>query len=104
MVFVVDRRTTKFLHTKEYHIVPGCGLVYHNHENVSLNWPKIQCSQKFYPPENIHYTVYESLFADSYLECSELRDGLAPLMYVLQYTSWIQALPSAGTHHWGGVS
>ena len=28
VVFVVERRTTKFLLTKQYRIVPGCGLVY----------------------------------------------------------------------------
>ena len=39
-----------FLPTKEYCIVPGCGLVYRDHENVSMNWPKIHCSRKFYPP------------------------------------------------------
>ena len=27
MVFVVERRTTKFVPTKQYRIVPGCGLV-----------------------------------------------------------------------------
>ena len=45
-----------FLPTKQYRIVPGCGLVY-DHENVSTNWPKIQCSRKFNPPKNTRYTV-----------------------------------------------
>ena len=46
-----------FLPTKQYHIVPGCGLVYCDHENFPTNWPKIHCSQKFYPPKNTRYTV-----------------------------------------------
>ena len=37
MVFVVERRTTKFLPTKAYHIVSGCGLVFCGHENFSPN-------------------------------------------------------------------
>ena len=51
VVFVVERRTTKFLPTKQYCIVLGCGLVYRDHENFSTNWPKIHCSRKFYPPK-----------------------------------------------------
>ena len=35
VVFVVERQTTKFLPTKQYHIVLGCGLVYCNDENFS---------------------------------------------------------------------
>ena len=35
MVFVVERQTTKFLPTKQYHVVLGCGLVYHNDEKFS---------------------------------------------------------------------
>ena len=58
VVFVVERRTTKFLPTKAYRIVLGYGLVFCDHENFSSNWPKIYCSQKFYPPKNTHYTVY----------------------------------------------
>ena len=57
MVFVVERRTMRFLPTKVYCIIPGCGLVYRDHENVSPNWPKIHCSRKFYSPKNTHYTV-----------------------------------------------
>ena len=60
MIFVVERPTTKFLPTKQYRIVPGCGLVYHDHENYSTNCPKIHCSRKFYPPKNIRYTVVTS--------------------------------------------
>ena len=41
MVFMVERRTTKILPMKQYHIVPGCGLVYRDHKNFSTNWPKI---------------------------------------------------------------
>ena len=44
VAFVVERQTTKFLPMKQYRIVPGCGLVYHNHVNFSTNWPKIYCS------------------------------------------------------------
>ena len=40
MVFVVERRTTKFLPTKQYRNVQGCGLVYGDNENFSTNWPK----------------------------------------------------------------
>ena len=57
MVFVVERQTTKFFPTKQYHIVLGCGLVYHNHKNLSTNWPKIHCSQTFYPSKNTCYMV-----------------------------------------------
>ena len=55
--FMVERRTTKYLPMKQYCIVPGCGLGYRNQENISTNWPKIQCSRKFYPPKNTRYTV-----------------------------------------------
>ena len=44
VVFVVERRTMKYLPTKQYRIVLGCGLVYCDHENVSMNCPKIQLS------------------------------------------------------------
>ena len=47
VVFVVERRTTKFLPTKQYCIVLGYGLVDRDHENISTNWPKRHCSQKF---------------------------------------------------------
>ena len=57
MVFVDER---KFLPTKQYHNVPGCGLVYRDHKNVSTNWPKIHFSQKFYPPEK--YPLYGMLW------------------------------------------
>ena len=60
VIFVVERPTTKFLPTKQYCIVLGCGLVYHDHENFSTNCPKIHCSQKFYPPKNIRHTVVTS--------------------------------------------
>ena len=58
MVFVVERRTSKFLTTKQDRIVLGCALVYCDHENFSTNWPKIHCSRKFYPPKNTRYTVF----------------------------------------------
>ena len=58
VVFVVERRTMKFLSTKQYHIVLGCGLVYRDHEKFSTNWPKIHCSRKFHPPKNTRYTVF----------------------------------------------
>ena len=48
----------KFLHTKQYRIVLGCGLVYRDHENIFTNWPKIHCSQTFPPPKNTRYMVY----------------------------------------------
>ena len=48
----------KCLPTKQYRIVPGCGLVYRDHETFAMNWPKIHCSRKFYPPRNTRYTVY----------------------------------------------
>ena len=57
MVFVVERRTTKFLPMKQYRNVLGCGLVYHDHENFSTNWPKIHSSRKILPPKNTHYMV-----------------------------------------------
>ena len=57
VVFVVERRTTKFLPTKRYCIVPRCGLVYRDHEHFSTNCLKIHCSRKFYPTKNTHYTV-----------------------------------------------
>ena len=59
MVFVVERRTTKFVPTKQYRIVPGCGLVVYTTttKRFSMNWPKIHCSQKFYPTKNTCYTV-----------------------------------------------
>ena len=47
----------KFLPTKQYRIVPRCGLVYCNHKIFSMNWPKIHCSRKFYPLKNTHYMV-----------------------------------------------
>ena len=56
VVFVVERRNTKFLPTKQYRKVPGCGLVYCDHENFPTNWPKIHCSRKFCPPEE--YPLY----------------------------------------------
>jgi len=58
VVFVVERQTTKFVPMQQCRIVPGCGLVYHNNEYFSTNWPKLHCSQKFYPPKNTRYTVY----------------------------------------------
>ena len=58
VAFIVERRTTKFLPKKWYRIVPGCGLVYHDHENFTTNWPKIYCSQKFYPLKYTRYTVF----------------------------------------------
>ena len=73
MVFVVERQTTKFLPTKQYHIVPGCGLVYRDHKNISTNWPKIHCSRKFYPPKNTHYMVISTLvLTPTDQECSTL--------------------------------
>ena len=51
MVFVIERRSTKFLPTKQYRIVPGYGLVYRDHENFSTNWPKTHCSRKVLPRE-----------------------------------------------------
>ena len=59
MVIVIERRTMNFLPTKQYRIVPGCGLVYHDHETFSTNWPIIHCSRKFYPPEK--YPLYGTL-------------------------------------------
>ena len=58
LVFMVERQTTKFLPTKQYHNLLGCDLVYCDHENISTNWPKIW---KFYSPKNTHYTVAISL-------------------------------------------
>ena len=57
MVFVVERRTTNVFLMKQYRILPGCGLVYRDHENFSTNWPNVHCSRKFYPPKNTLYTV-----------------------------------------------
>ena len=37
--------------------VPHSTRVYRDHENVSMNWPKTHCSRKFYPPQNIRYTI-----------------------------------------------
>ena len=49
LVFVVERRTTNFLPTKQYRIVPGCGLVYRDHANFSTNWPKFTAHENFTP-------------------------------------------------------
>ena len=58
MVFVVERQATKFLPMKQYRMVPGCGLVYRDHENFPTNRPKVHCSRKFYPPKNTRYTIH----------------------------------------------
>ena len=75
MVFVVERRTMKFLPTKQFRVIPGCGLVYCDHKNISMNWPKICCSRKFYPPKNTHYTVY--MYSDVLLSLTSL-----PVVYM----------------------
>ena len=67
VVFVVEKLTTKFLPTKQYHIVPGCGLVYRDHKNFSTNWPKIHCLRKFYPPNNTCYTVHVHVLMYMYM-------------------------------------
>ena len=70
MVFVAERRTTKFLPMKQYHIVPGCGLVYRDYKKFSTNWPKIHCSRNFTPQEipAIRYTTpfFTSHFPSSF--------------------------------------
>ena len=57
VVFMVERRSTKFVPMKQYRVVQGCGSVYRDHENFSTNWPKIHCSRKFYPLKNTRYMV-----------------------------------------------
>ena len=60
VVFVVERQNTKFLPTKQYRKVPGCGLVYCDHENFSTNWPKFTAHKNFTPqkiPAIQYYTI-----------------------------------------------
>ena len=46
------------MHIQLHTLVPYSGyFLYRDHENVSMNWPKIHCSRKFYPLKNTHYTV-----------------------------------------------
>ena len=46
------------MHIQLHTLVPYSGyFLYRDHENVSMNWPKIHCSRKFYPPKNTRYTV-----------------------------------------------
>ena len=47
----------KFLPTKQYRIVPGCGLLY---ETFSTNWPKFTAHENF-PPEK--YPLYGTSIA-----------------------------------------
>jgi len=54
----------KFLPTKQYHIVPGGGLEYRDHKNVSTNWPKFT-AHKTFPPKNTRYTVSSILIGSS---------------------------------------
>ena len=56
MVFVVERRTMKFLPTKQFRVIPGCGLVCCDHKNISTNWPKNLLLTKVLPPEK--YPLY----------------------------------------------
>ena len=84
---MVERRNTKFLPTKQYCKVPGCGLVYHDHENFSMNWPKNSLLTKIYPPKNTHYTVYNT--------CSELKlQQTAPHMLPFPLAPHVTAPPS----------
>ena len=83
MVFVVERRTTKYLPTKQYCIVPGCGLVHRNHKKFSTNWPKIHCSRKFYPPKNTRYTVI--MYRQCALLCRTDTIGYTQQSYVPTY-------------------
>ena len=54
------------------------GLVYCNHENFSTNWPKIHCSQKFYP-QKIPAIRYVSL------RLASLGGGPVHCMYTYMY-------------------
>ena len=49
VVFMVERRTTKYLPMKQYCIVPGCGLVYRDHKTGQ----KFTAHEKYLP-----YVVY----------------------------------------------
>jgi len=42
---------------KQYCIVPGYGLEYSDHENISINWPKNSLLTKPLPPKTTRYTV-----------------------------------------------
>ena len=55
--FEVERQAIKLLPTKHYHIVPGCGLVYCDHETFSINCPKFTAHENFTPLKNTRYTV-----------------------------------------------
>ena len=55
---------TKFLPTKQYHKVPGCGLVSRVHKNIYTNWLKIHCSRKL-PNNNVLYLFTQQLFSIS---------------------------------------
>ena len=58
----------KFLPTKQYHIVLGCGLVYRNDENFSTKFPKSYCSQKFRKSTTIQYmTLQPARYTHIYL-------------------------------------
>ena len=61
MVFVVERRTTKFLPTKQYRIVLGCGLLYRNHKIHSQMLTKILPLEK-YPLYGILARIVSYLF------------------------------------------
>ena len=60
VVFMVERRAVKFLPMKQYRIVPGCGLVYHDHKNFFHELAKNSLLTKIYPPKNTRYTVTKS--------------------------------------------
>jgi len=54
VVFVVERRTTKFIPTKEYRIVPECGLVYRDHERTGQKFT----AHENFTPRKISATRY----------------------------------------------
>ena len=58
VVFVIERRTTKFSPMKQYCIVPGCGLVYHKNEKFFPELAKNSLLTKILPPKK--YPLYGS--------------------------------------------
>ena len=52
-----------FTHERVPHSLAFAHVVYRHHENISMNWSKIHCSRKFYPPKipAIWYWVFNIL-------------------------------------------
>ena len=71
MVFVVERRTTRFLPTKVYHIVPGRGLVYCDHEKIFPKLAKNSLLTKTLLPEKYPlYGMYKPMYSLVIWQCA----------------------------------